>query len=121
MTATTQAHRRDRTRPLSQEEIEQELWRLSVFLEDTTNQLPDVATEAAQAESDWKRGWLQRYARSSGGVKDRELTAQAECSDLYERFKLAEARHKAMVESLRTIRDQMSAIQTMAANVRHQV
>ena len=122
------------TRPLTLEEIETLLWQLQVELESLTNGAVTVDGEIdppglerlehdnAKAESDYNRKWLTAYARSSGkSSRDRELTAKADAVDEFETWKLVEARHRATVEKVRSLRDRIGALQTMAANTRSQI
>jgi hypothetical protein len=112
-----QAKRR-RDRPISQVEIEGEILRLSDVLEEATEDFEQLAQDAAEKESDYKRMWAGSYLSASGAVKERESWADLQTADQLRDHKIAEALVRSRREMLSSTRTQLDSLRTLAANVR---
>lgn len=118
MSSSQERARQRRDRPISQVEIEQEILRLSEVLERATEDFAELAQDAAQKESDYKRQWAGSYLSASGAVKERESWADLKTADELQAYKIAEALVKSRREMLSSVRTQLDSLRTLAANVR---
>jgi hypothetical protein len=113
--------RRRRNRPISQVEIEEEILRLVELLEHSTEDFAELAQEAAQSESDYKRAWAGQYLSASGAVKEREAWADFRTQEEFQKYKISEALVRSRREMLNATRTSIDALRTLAANVRSMV
>lgn len=91
-----------------------EIERLCDLLESRTDEYRKVAVEAAHAEVAYRRSYAVEYLRSEGTVQQREATASIKAGEEYAARKNAEAIRDAVLEGMRSIRAQISALQTLA-------
>lgn len=110
--------------PMSQAEIESEIRRLSRRLTGITEGLADAYTTKAEATVAYKlkhaRKWLAMRGHE-GTVPEKDAEALDHCAGEYDLMMLAEASCRTLEESGRNIRQQLSDLQTLAANVRSAV
>lgn len=107
------------TEPLSQVFIESEIVRLSGLAERVTTELAKRARDAAEADANYKRSHAQSFLMAQGKtVGDREAVAALECDEEYTQRRITEALLLAAQEAGRNYRQQLSALQTLAANIR---
>jgi hypothetical protein len=110
--------------PMAPAEVESEIRRLSRRLSELTEHMMKQAPVAAQAEVDFKlahaREWLGLRG-DDGTVPEKEATALDACASQFEGMKVAEAVWRAQREAAASIRAQLSALQTIAANVRSHI
>ena len=102
--------------------VEQELRRLSDLLEERTDELRVQSEHAAQAEATYKlaksRTIVQILSEGKSTADEREARAYIACSDqLVERLTSAAAAESTR-EACRSLRAQLSALQTLSANHR---
>lgn len=99
-------------------EVEAELQRLVARLEEATGELAAFGRSAGEAEVAHKVAFAQAFLTAAGPVATREQVAIAatELPLLTRRF--AEAALQAQREVLSTIRTQIDAVRTIAANIR---
>lgn len=115
-------------RLVHQEDIENEILRLSDLLETATNLLADVSEEAAEAEADYRVSYAHEFyspTRPDGDEtklteKLRESLATIACDEILHRHKIAAARQLSLQEKCRQLRAQLDAVRTLSANVRGQ-
>lgn len=100
--------------------IEGEIERLSGILEAKTDEYATLARGAATAEVDYKLAYARRYLTVKGTVGEREALTLCEVAEPYRDKLIAHAVRDACSESMRSLRSQLSALQTLAANVRAQ-
>lgn len=125
--------RRDRTRPLSQVEVEAELLDQVEHLEALTNGDEDlgivgydqVCEAAADAEVEWKLAFAREMlTQANRGSKERrdlqESRATTIHAEAFRAYKLRGAQKDAAKEALVTTRTKIDALRTIAANVRAQ-
>lgn len=106
----------------TQVDVEAEILRLSERLEVATDEYARLITLAAQAEVEWKRDWAKAVLRSNEGtVAQREAEAVLATVDALMQRKISEALAGAQKELAHSLRTQLSALQTLAANIRAQV
>lgn len=110
-----------RTRPISQVEIEEEIMRLTDLLETETESFEQLALDAAVKESNYKAAWAKEYLGAKGSIKEREAWADYKLEDPALQFKISEALVKSKREKLNSLRTNVDALRTLAANVRAQV
>ena len=106
---------------LTQVKVEQELMRLSELMEQRTNELADLAEQAAIAEADHKSAYAHAFVNTTGTGQFRENMATVMTCDALMRRKLKEATYQSCKESLHSIRAQLDALRTISANLRGQV
>lgn len=111
----------NRTRPISQVEIESEIIRLSSMLEDETESFERLAQDGAEKEARFKSAWAKEYLSAKGSIKEREAWADYKLEDQIMDVKIAEALVKSKRERLSSLRTSIDALRTLAANVRAQV
>lgn len=90
-----------------------EIERLCALLEERTDEYRKVAVEAAHAEVAYKRAYAVEYLRADGPVAQRESTAALKAGEEYAARKNAEAVRDAVLEGMRSIRAQISALQSL--------
>lgn len=102
--------------------VEAELRRLSHRLEDKADQLAGLLHSAAEADVAFKvehaKALLRSRAKTAG---QREAEATIDTADLLSAKRCAEAVADACRESVRATRDQLSAVQTIASNMRQEM
>ena len=131
---------RDRTRPVSQVEVEGALLDEVEHLEALTNggQSPksgedfvgydDICRMAAEAEADWKiaqaKGMIGQAQRTEGTRAEAKHTQEARVlathADLFRAYRVTAAVKDGAKEALVTSRSRIDALRTIAANVRAQ-
>lgn len=111
----------NRTKPISQIEVEEEILRLTDLLESETEAFEQLATNAAMAEANYKSSWAKEYLGAKGSIKEREAWADYKLEDLSMNYKINEALVKSKREKLHSLRTSIDALRTLAANVRAQV
>lgn len=110
--------------PVDPLEVDRELVRLSEVLEDVTAQHATASTKAAAAEVAYKNGFAaalirQHHAWGKGAPANvKEAEALIEVADAYLEYVTAVALRDHLVEASRSVRAQLSALQTIAANYR---
>lgn len=110
-----------RTQPISQVDIEEEILRILVMLEDETEMFERLAEDAAKKEAAYKAEWAKAYLNAQGSIKERESWADYQLADHAMQYKIAEGLLKAKRERLSSLRTSLDALRTLAANVRTMV
>jgi len=108
-------------RPVTQDEIEREIIRLSAMLEEETENYAVLIEDHAKKEARHKSAWARAYLRSEGAVKERESWAENKMAESLFEMKIAEALAKAKREKLTSLRTSLDSLRTLAANLRVQV
>jgi hypothetical protein len=98
----------------SPEDVEREVRRLARKLEAKTDELAELFHDAAEAEVAYR----VEYAKA---VAEREAAATVYCEKLLWDRKTKEAVADAAREAARSLRDQISAVQSVGAMVRSQM
>jgi hypothetical protein len=108
------------TRPVTPAQAEAELRRLAHKLEERTDALAGLLTTAAEADVQYKLAYATALLRAKGDtVAEREAAAiLAVETELRER-RHTEAIADAAKESVRSLRDQLSAVQSVNRNTRY--
>lgn len=111
--------------PLTQADVERRIMALSDTMESETHTYRQQAREAAEAEADYKLAHhRQIIAIAATGTKQtaavREARAALAVADDYRLAKIKAAQLDATKQLLSTLRAQLDAVRTLAANVRHQ-
>jgi hypothetical protein len=119
--AENQRSNRGRTAPIDQVNVESEILRLVSDLEDETEVFEGMCKDAAVAEAEWKKNYYDAYLHSEGPVEARKAFAGYRHAESYLNAQVTEALVKAKRERLHSIRTQLDALRTIAANVRSQV
>src|SRR5262249_18119800 len=112
--------RRPMTAPVTPHAAETELRRLSHKLEDRTDALAGYLLTAADADVRYKLAHARALLRAEGEtVAEREAVAILAVEDELRERKRSEAVADACREAVRSLRAQLSAVQSVNANVRH--
>lgn len=111
----------NRTRPISQVEIESEIMRMIELLEQETENFEKLAQDAAAKEAILRSEWAKQYLTASGAVREREAKADVHMGDIMYDSKIADSLVKAKREKLLSLRSSIDALRTLNANVRAQV
>lgn len=106
--------------PISQEDIERELLRLTKELEDQTELYKNLLTSAAKKEATHKTEWSKVFLSAEGSVQQRSSWADYTCHETGYEAKVASALAASCKESLYSIRANLNALQTLSANLRAQ-
>jgi hypothetical protein len=104
-----------------QTDLEAELRRLSANLDDRSRELADLAVKAAHAEVAYKQKRAVAILKASGTVSEKDAAATLETVAEYRERLVADALRDACVETCRNLRSQLSALQSINANVRAMV
>lgn len=104
------------SRPLSSDEIEAEVWRISQRLDYQVGEIAKRARNAATAEVDYKLAHAKAVLRVEGKtVADRDAMALGEVEGLYRAHREADAVLLAAQEAGRSLRAQIDALRTLSA------
>lgn len=109
-----------RNMPISQVEIEEEIIRFTTMLEVETENFESLAVDAANKDARYKSSWAKEYLSAKGSIKEREAWADYKLEDVLMEHKISEALVKAKREQLHSLRTNIDALRTLAANVRVQ-
>lgn len=107
--------------PMKLNDIEREIRRLSNKLVGVTEDHAEVCVRRAGAEVAYKRAHTEAWLNArftDGTVPEKDAVVHRACYAEFEQFKLAEAEQRTLEESGRNIRQQLSSLQTLAANIR---
>lgn len=116
-------------RPRSPMEVEADLDRVTLALDDAVGEYESILSDAAAAEADYREVEARSFValadidnRKVRGermtVPEREARVRLMSLDEYRVFLILDARAKARREYLSTLRTQVAALQTLAANRR---
>lgn len=106
--------------PLTIPEVESEILRLSARLEGETARLAQLGQAAGLSEIDHKVARAQAFLKAEGPVDARSAQAEIATKDQMLARRRDEVLYDACRETLRTIRTQLDALRTIAANARAQ-
>jgi hypothetical protein len=109
-----------RSAPISQVEVEEEILRLVDILEEETEAFESLSVDGAIKDAMFKSEWAKAYLQATGSIKEREAMADLRLTDLLRDHKIAEALVKSKREKLSSVKTQIDALRTLAANVRNQ-
>jgi hypothetical protein len=108
------------TTPVTPAQAERELRRLAQKLEERTDALAGFLRDAAAADVSYRLAHARALLRAEGDtVGEREAHALLAVENELRERKATEAVADAAKESVRSLRDQLSAVQSVNANVRH--
>lgn len=91
-----------------------EIERLASLLELRTDEYRAYAVEAAEADVAYKRAYAVALLRAQGTVSERGAEATLKAADELTRRRTTEATRDACLEAMRSLRAQLSALQTLA-------
>lgn len=103
---------------LTPHEAEETMIRIAHKLEEQTDALAELLMAAAEADVTYRVAYAKAILRAEGKVAEQEAKATLECEEILFRRKTTEAIADACRESVRSLRDQLSAAQSANANVR---
>lgn len=106
--------------PISQVDIEHEIIRLTAVLEEETERYAVLIEDASKKESRYKAEFAKAYLNAQGSIEERRQWSEYQCADESYSYRIADALAKASKESMNSIRTNLSALQTLAANIRAQ-
>jgi hypothetical protein len=107
------------TTPVTPAALEAELQRLSAKLEEKSDELATLLETAAEADVNHKLAYARALLRAEGDtVGAREAEAVLAVADLLRERRISEAVADACRESVRSLRSQLSALQSVNANAR---
>lgn len=98
-----------------------ELTRLSRRLDEVQADLVKAVHEEARAEHEFRKARAHAYLATSGTVGEREASVDKSTADERYQAHLAAGLAKAQLEAVRSLRGQLSALQTMAGAVREEL
>jgi len=108
------------SQPVTPAMAEAELRRLARKLEERTDALAELLTTAAAADVAYKVAFAKALLQATGAtVAEREAHATLATQTELTTRKVSEAIADACREAVRSLRDQLSAVQSVNANVRH--
>lgn len=130
MSVAERSNRTPGQRVITAVEVESEIMRLSDGMDDELSVLVDVAQAAAEAEYAYKVGYAQAVLKAANvagsgrngltTVDERENMALRDSDSLLRAHLVADVLYEVAREKLRTMRSQIDALRTIAANIRAQ-
>lgn len=112
-----------RMKVLTQVEVEERICNVLEALEERTHDFDDLAKQAAEAEADYRRiaaltmlAVIDRHQKMT--AQERTARAEATTVDAHRRYLLTRAARDSCRESLVSLREQLNALRTLAANQR---
>jgi hypothetical protein len=94
--------------------------RLVDLLESRTEDFEQLSLDSAIKDARYKAEWAKSYLSHTGSIKEREAWADVRMEEVAMDYKIAEALVKSGRERLSSIKTQIDALRTIAANVRNQ-
>lgn len=109
------------TEPLTQIDVESRILRLCDALEENLDTFRELAARRAEAESDYKHKYSRALVEQSAKVTvaQKEAVAHLRATGDYREWRTLEAQERATQQLLTSIRSQLDALRTIAANVRY--
>lgn len=106
--------------PLTIGEVEERIMRLCDVLDEEAERFAQLSAERAEAEADYKYRYSRAFIEQSGKipVASKEAVANMIAANDFRRYRLLEARERATQSKLTSVRSQLEAMRTIAANVR---
>lgn len=101
-------------REISTQSIVAEMSRLSRLLEARTEELHASAVEKAEADAAYKLALARAYLEAEGPVREREAQAELTTNKARLAAGIAEGIDRANLEAVRSLRQQLSAVQSAA-------
>jgi hypothetical protein len=96
--------------------IWREMGRLSITLDEALSELRKRAVKAAELDTEYKKRMAECYLLAAGDtVKEREAHATIETAKLALDARIAAALERSAIEAVRSKRQQLSALQTIAS------
>lgn len=108
----------NRNGPITQVEVEDEIRRLCIELEEHTEAYEELMLDEARKAARFKGAWAREYIEAAGPVSQREAYADWKLEKENFEWKVAEALAKAKREKLNAIRAQLDGYRTLNANTR---
>lgn len=107
--------------PLTQIEVESRILRLCDALEENLDTFRGLAARRAEAEADYKHKYSRALVEQSAKVTvaQKEAVAHLRATSDYRDWRTLEAQERATQQLLTSIRSQLDALRTIAANVRY--
>lgn len=110
---------------LTQAEVESEMMRLAHVLEDETHRYADLCEREAKVECEYRQRHDTLLIHEANRDKvcsatERNARVAMACKDEFAIFRMAEAQTKSSREALVSLRHQIDALRTIAANIRAQ-
>jgi len=105
---------------ITQADVEQRIIRITDALDEQTELFAELSAGRADAEAEYKYAYSRAIVEQAGKVPvaTKEAVAHLRSPDSFRRWKLLEAREKATQQKLTSLRSQLEALRTIAANVR---
>ncbi len=106
--------------PLTLGEVEEKIIRLCEVLDEEAERFADLSAQRAEAEADFKYRQARTFVEQAGkaSVATKEAVAHLRASNDYRRWRILEAQERATQSKLTSVRAQLDALRTIAANVR---
>lgn len=106
--------------PLTIGEVEERIMRLCDVLDEEAERFAQLSAERAEAEADYKYRYSRAFIEQAGKipVASKEAVANMIAANDFRRYRLLEARERATQSKLTSVRSQLEAMRTIAANVR---
>ena len=95
--------------------IHQDMMHFSASINESLDELRTRAVESAELDASLKRHWSAAFLCAEGTVRERECHADQETADRHQRALIARALEKSATEAVRSRRQQLSAMQTLAS------
>lgn len=100
-------------------EVEREIIRYVGLLEKATQETRRRGIASASADADYRVAYARAVVSAEGPVLVRESVAQIECEQLYRAKREAEELLVAVRSAASNLREQLGALRSICANVRH--
>jgi hypothetical protein len=95
-----------------------EMWRLSDEIEAALTHLRETSHAYAVAEHEYRQARSYAWMRTHGTISDREAQVEMRCGDLRHERDLTDNLRTSAMESLRSRRAQLSALQSLMGAMR---
>jgi hypothetical protein len=100
------------------EKLMSEMWRLSDEIEAALTHLRETSHAYAVAEHEYRQARSYAWMRTHGTISDREAQVEMRCGDLRHERDLTDNLRTSAMESLRSRRAQLSALQSLMGAMR---
>lgn len=99
-------------------DLARETWRLTRLMDESLEHLREVAVAFSVADHEYRQARASSWMRTHGTISDREAQVELRCGDLRHERDTAENLKAAAMESLRSRRAQLSALQSLMGAAR---
>jgi len=106
--------------PVTPGDVNNEIWRLIQRANEVVTEIYKAGDEYADSKADYELSHAKEVLHATGTIQEKKANADINCREQYTRALKAEVRYKYLKTVLDTTREQLSAAQSIGANMREE-